>query len=700
MSVTETCTGRDAKTELDAAMPERPARAPNVRLVGAMPGTGFTEQQWLVQRGAEFVQLTELLYRVAECADGERTLEEIAQAVTASTEWIVDADGVQRIVQTKLLPLGLVTRADGSAVPLRAAAGPAAAHSPLALNLRMRILSPRIIAPIAQVLQVFHAPLVVLPVLIAAAVTHWWLYRVHGLEESLRDVLETPGGLPLVLAVLILAGLFHEFGHASALRYGGGEVRGMGVGFYLIYPAFYTDVTDSYRLGRWARVRTDLGGIYFHLIFAVGLMAVFAATGKELLLFAVLLINLEILYQFIPFVRLDGYWLLADLTGIPDFFSQMEPFLRSVLPVPRLRGSRLPNLRPWVRAIFALYILFTIPLLLYLFLLMLRALPRLFVMTGDALVTHARMFSTAWSQADLLSMVLLGISMLLLVLSVLGTLYILYGVSCVPIQALWRWSKPSVPRRMAGVLGAAAGIGLVAFLWAPEVRDLADRTHPVFRQSRQAMAKLQTLRAELEGTLGGDRFTGTVVLKRPNLAHIHIQGEGGLGEWLVVSDGANLFFYFPGDNCYGRSVPGADGRNVRAFAAEQIDHFFQPDRIGKSPAGGRCRYLGKEVVDGTPYDIVELTVDAPVSKTMRYFVSPADRLIHRVFTTTAGESGRPVTSWSTLKHIQTDVPVDDSAFQWAPPATAGRLQMPGGIALPLDGTPANTSESNVQAILK
>jgi putative peptide zinc metalloprotease protein len=46
----------------------------------------------------------------------------------------------------------------------------------------------------------------------------------------------------------------------------------MGVGLYLFYPVFYSDVTDSYRLGRSARVRTDLGGVYFHLIFALGLI--------------------------------------------------------------------------------------------------------------------------------------------------------------------------------------------------------------------------------------------------------------------------------------------------------------------------------------------------------------------------------------------------------------------------------------------
>ena len=115
----------------------------------------------------------------------------------------------------------------------------------------------------------------------------------------------------------------------------------------------YTDTTDGYRLGRWGRVRTDLGGFYFHLIFAVGVMGLYWLTGREYLLVAVLGINLDILRQCLPFVRFDGYWALADLTGIPDFFSQMGAFLRSVLPLPAWKGSKLPRLKPWVKAVFA-----------------------------------------------------------------------------------------------------------------------------------------------------------------------------------------------------------------------------------------------------------------------------------------------------------------------------------------------------------
>ena len=85
---------------------------------------------------------------------------------------------------------------------------------------------------------------------------------------------------------MVVATAFHEFGHASACRYGGARPGVMGVGFYLVYPAFYCDVTDAYRLNRAGRLRTDLGGVYFNGIFALLAGAVYFATGQEAALLA------------------------------------------------------------------------------------------------------------------------------------------------------------------------------------------------------------------------------------------------------------------------------------------------------------------------------------------------------------------------------------------------------------------------------
>jgi putative peptide zinc metalloprotease protein len=451
-----------------AELPERPALAPGVELAGEMPETGFTQQQWLLQRDGKFLQVTELLYRVAEQINGERTLEEIAEAVTASTEWLVTADNVRQLIEAKLIPLGLVATSDGSNTFGSRASGEESAPSPLGVNMRKRVIGPQIIDPIAKVLQVLYAPPVLISVLVAAALAHGWLYGVHGMTSMFLDIVYRPWTLFVILAVMVLAGIFHEFGHAAALRYGGGKVRGMGVGFYLIYPAFYTDVTDSYRLGRWARVRTDLGGFYFYLIFALGIMALYLITGQAFLLFIVVLINVDILYQCLPFVRLDGYWALADLTGVPDFFSQMRPFLASIVPVPGYKGSSLPSMKPWVRRVFLGYIILTIPVLALLFFLMIKRLPLFLITMWESLGTHIKLFSIAQNNQAILAMALLVAQMLLLALLALGILYVFYSVSRMIISTLWSAGQSTSSSRLASSLGIAGYVALVAALWAPQ----------------------------------------------------------------------------------------------------------------------------------------------------------------------------------------------------------------------------------------
>jgi putative peptide zinc metalloprotease protein len=433
-----------------------------------MQESGFKDRQYLIQREGRFIQLTELLYRVVERANGERTVEEIAAGVTESTDWLVSADNVRYLIQTKLIPLGLIMPVDGGAIVSR---GDHRVRSALQVKAPINVLGARAIDPVARVLQVLFAPLALVPVVLIAATAFGWLFLVHGVADSVRAALYTPGGILIVLVAMLAAGVFHEFGHAAALRYGGGRARGMGVGLYLVYPTFYTDTTDAYRLGKWARVRTDLGGVYFHLIFALGLMGLYFVSGEELLLAIALLVSADILYQFFPFVRLDGYWVLADLTGIPDFFSQMGPFMRSVLPSSGQRVGALPRLKPWVTVVFAIYIVITVPLLAFLFFMLLRNTPRFIEMSWASLLYQARVLAIAQNSGDFLVMAAVLSQMLLLTLAMLATVYLIYSAVLKPAKALWNWSKPTFRRRVASVLVAMTVIvtaaTVLAFLWTP-----------------------------------------------------------------------------------------------------------------------------------------------------------------------------------------------------------------------------------------
>jgi putative peptide zinc metalloprotease protein len=457
--------GREGHAPVAAPIPERPALAFDVELVGPMRETGFTDPQWLVRREDRFFQVTELLYDLLREIDGRRTLGEIAANLTNKTAWMVGPEHVSRMLRTKLLPLGLLATAPGGVAPGADRRG----RSLLQLRMRRNLVGPRVLEPVTALLHVLYAPLLVTPLLLLSAVAYGWFYLAHGIAESVRAALYTPGGLLVTLAMTVLAGAFHELGHAAALRRGGGKVRGIGVGLYLVYPAFYTDVTDAYRLGRAARLRTDLGGIYFHLLFGLLVIGLYLVSGLEVLLAVVLVITADILYQFVPFARLDGYWALADLTGIPDLFSHVAPFLKSLVPASRRPPGPVSRLRPWAKVIFAAYVGLTIPVLAVFGLLLFRGVPRFFMTSLDSLRYQERVFAIALGSGDLVTMAAVGSQAMLLALSIVATVYVMATLSRTPLRALWNWSRPTARRRVLGALMGAGAVGLVIVMWAPDL---------------------------------------------------------------------------------------------------------------------------------------------------------------------------------------------------------------------------------------
>jgi len=112
--------------------------------------------------------------------------------------------------------------------------------------------------------------------------------------------------------------------------------------------------------------------------------------------------------------------------------------LRSALPVRRWKGDKLPNLKTWVKVVFALYIVVTAPVLTLLFLLLVTGLPYIVPVVWDSLLIQARGFSFALDSGDLLGMAASGAQASILMLQVLGTSYLLYSVGRMLIVVLWK----------------------------------------------------------------------------------------------------------------------------------------------------------------------------------------------------------------------------------------------------------------------
>jgi outer membrane lipoprotein-sorting protein len=204
----------------------------------------------------------------------------------------------------------------------------------------------------------------------------------------------------------------------------------------------------------------------------------------------------------------------------------------------------------------------------------------------------------------------------------------------------------------------------------------------LFERAAVATAKVSTIRAELEGAVGPELYSGSVTLKRPNLANILISGEGGLGTFQVVSDGNKLHTFFPAENSFVAGGPGKHGEYVNAYVAEQIGFFFQPDSIKAALKKGSLAYAGTLPIDGVTYDLVDQSLGDAQKTTVRYLIAQSDHLIHGVTTSRAGETVK----WTRLRNVKRDAVIDGATFAWSPPQNAGTVALPTGLSLPVGPT--------------
>jgi putative peptide zinc metalloprotease protein len=336
---------------------------------------------------------------------------------------------------------------------------------------------------------------VVAAVLAAAVGLDVWLFGVHGLAQGLRTALYEPTTLLLILGLVIVSAAFHECGHAAATRYGGAQPGAMGAGLYIVWPALYTDITDSYRLGRGGRLRADLGGVYFNTVFMLLTAGVYFFTRFEPLLLMIPLQQLEIAHQLLPFLRLDGYYIVSDLTGVPDILSRIKPTLKSL--VPGLETDpRVRELKPWARAVVTLYLLLLVPLMVLLFTMMALAAPRVFATAWAALgVTwqHARFAidrrEAAASLVSLIQLAVLGLGPLGLALTFVRAARRVSG-------GVWRGTETRPRARIALVTVASATLSALFVSWWTN-----GAYRPVARGERGTISsRVFDARAALEGT--------------------------------------------------------------------------------------------------------------------------------------------------------------------------------------------------------
>ncbi len=226
--------------------------------------------------------------------------------------------------------------------------------------------------------RLFRVALIPLLFLALFVLVRQWPQFIHTFSWSF-----TTWGMVMYALAVFGAKAAHELGHAYAAKHWGLRVPTLGVAFMVLWPIFYTDNTDSWRLAdRMARMAIVAAGMLVELTIAILATLLWAvlpegpARGVCFILASATWIS-SVAVNAIPFMRFDGYYFFSDLLDIPNLhqraFAMGRWFLHRLFfgspePAPEILSSRRQ----------ALLVLFALATWVY----------RLVLFTGIALVVY------------------------------------------------------------------------------------------------------------------------------------------------------------------------------------------------------------------------------------------------------------------------------------------------------------------------
>ncbi len=134
--------------------------------------------------------------------------------------------------------------------------------------------------------------------------------------------------------LILVLGFIHETAHGLTCKHYGGHVHSMGLMFLYLAPCFFVDVTAIWiASSRIERIYTIFAGIWSEMVICGLAMIVWVNTqpGQWLHDFAYQIILLTgvavVAINLNPLIKLDGYYCITELLGLPDLKERSTAFM-------------------------------------------------------------------------------------------------------------------------------------------------------------------------------------------------------------------------------------------------------------------------------------------------------------------------------------------------------------------------------------
>lgn len=141
----------------------------------------------------------------------------------------------------------------------------------------------------------------------------------------------------MLMVVLGVTKVIHEFGHGLSCKHFGGECHEMGVMFLVLTPCLYCNVSDSWMLpNKWHRAAIGAAGMYVEIFLASVATFVwwFSEPGllNHLALSTMFVCSVStVVFNGNPLLRYDGYYITSDLLEIPNLRQKASDILNRKL---------------------------------------------------------------------------------------------------------------------------------------------------------------------------------------------------------------------------------------------------------------------------------------------------------------------------------------------------------------------------------
>jgi multidrug resistance efflux pump len=268
-----------------------------------------------------FFRFREIEGFILEHLDGKTPLDLLRMAMDEHFGSAPSLETLERFIG-RLKNLGLI---ESSETESAAAARPNRRIRGNPLYLRFRIFNPdRLLDRLVGRLRFLFTPSFFVfsaaVILVAAGMTasQW--------NEILQDFPRLYSFQSLFLAYVTMLTVItaHEFAHGLTCKHHGGSVREMGFFLLFFQPAFYCNVSDAWLFPEKSkRLWVTFAGAYFEIfLWAIATVVWRLSDPFTLINYMALVVmatsGIKTLFNLNPLIKLDGYYLLSDLLGVPN----------------------------------------------------------------------------------------------------------------------------------------------------------------------------------------------------------------------------------------------------------------------------------------------------------------------------------------------------------------------------------------------